>query len=167
MILETARLKIIPLTTDQFGLLLCGVDKLEREMKLTPSDNSLDVHTQQAMELLYKESLLHPGNYHWYTNWQIILKSENRSIGSACFMKEPDYEGVVEIGYGINDGYRNNGYMTEAIICMCQWAFGREIVKSIIAETDIDNYSSHRVLEKSGMIRYMYTDNTIRWKIDN
>ena len=167
MVLETIRLKIIPLTADQFSLLLCGIDKLEKEMGLIPSDKSLDTHTRQAMEMLYNESLLHPDNYHWYTNWQIILKSENKSIGSACFMKEPDHEGAVEIGYGINDDYRNNGYMTEAIVCMCRWAFNQKNVKSVIAETNTDNYSSHRVLEKSGMLKYMHTDNSIRWKIDN
>lgn len=166
MILETMRLKIIPLTKEQFRLLLNGVSKLEEDMNLASSGKLLNADTQQAMEMLYKESLLHPHNYFWYTNWQIILKSENKAIGSMCFMKEPNCNGQVEIGYGINDDYRNNGYMTEAVICIYQWAFLQEDVSQIIAETEIDNYSSQKVLEKSGMIKHMHRDNSIWWKIN-
>lgn len=166
MVLETTRLQIIPLTIEQFCVLLNGVGELEKEMNLVSSGKSLDVDTQRAMEMLYEESLLHADNYNWFTNWQIILKSENKAIGSACFMKEPDAEGNVEIGYGINDDYRCKGYMTEAVIAMCQWAFLQEKVKAVIAETEIDNYGSHRVLEKSGMIKYKHSDNSIWWIIE-
>lgn len=166
MILETTRLRIILLEAEQFGLLLQGLDKLEKELNLAASDESLDADTQEAMEILYTESLLHLENYYWYTNWQIILKSENKAIGSACFMKEPDNEGKVEIGYGINKTYRSNEYMTETINCMCRWAFSQQSVKWIIAETEIDNYSSQKVLEKLGMEKYRYTDNSIWWRIN-
>lgn len=165
MILETERLKIISLTREQFYLLLSGTAKLEKAMALNESGKSLDEATWLAMEMLYKESLFHMDNYYWYTNWQIILRSENKAIGSACFMKEPDSEGEVEIGYGINDDYRNCGYMTEAVICMCRWAFQQDAVKSVTAETDIDNYSSHRVLEKSGLMKHKRTENSLYWKI--
>lgn len=165
MIIETERLRIVPLKLEQFHLLLTDIDKLEESLDLVSSGESLDPHTQQAMEGLYNEALNHKYVYWWYTNWQIILKSENRSIGSACFTKEPDIEGNVEIGYGISYHYRNNGYMTEAVICMCQWALSQENVKSVVAETEVNNYSSQRVLEKSGMEKYAYTDTGIRWRI--
>lgn len=167
MVLETNRLKITPLNAEQFQLLLEGVEKLEKNMELTQSGISLDEQTQQAMEVLYKESLLHSSNYFWYTNWQIILKSENKSIGSACFMEEPNCEGQVEIGYGIHEPFRNNGFMSEAITCICQWAFYQKNVKSIIAETDINNFSSQKVLEKLGMRKYLSSMNSIWWKIEN
>jgi len=165
MILETERLRIIPLTIDQFRLLLCESDKWEEEMNLSPSGESWDIHTYRAMEMLYKEALLHPDNYYWYTNWQIILKSRDQSIGSACFMKEPDEKGEVEIGYGINEAFRNNGYMTEAVICMCRWALDQENVRVVMAETEATNYSSHQVLEKSGMKKIECSNDLVRWKI--
>lgn len=167
MVLETERLRIVPLSSEQFRLLLCGMDRLETEMNLVLSGECMDADTRQAMEMLYKESLSHPDNYYWYTNWQIILKSENKAIGSACFMKEPDTEGQVEIGYGMNNAYRNNGYMTEAVMSMCRWAFCQQGVKAVIAETDANNYSSHRVLEKSGMLKHISTENSIWWRIEN
>lgn len=167
MVLETERLKIIPLDAEQFQLLLDDTEKLEADLSLNPSGISLDENTQQAMEMLYHESLLHPNNHIWYTNWQIILKAENKSIGSACFMKEPDNEGRVEIGYGIHEPFHNKGFMTEAITAICKWAFQQKEVKSIIAETDIENISSHRVLEKLGMRKYLHSDSSIWWEIEN
>lgn len=53
----------------------------------------------------------------------------------------------------MNEEYRNKGYMPEAVIGMCQWAFQQETVMSVIAETEIDNHSFQRVLEKSEMIK--------------
>lgn len=165
MVLETAKLNIIPLTKEQFSLLLNGIEYLEKALDLVPSGEALDIHTQEAMSGLYKESLSHPNSYHWYTSWQIILKPEHKIIGSACFIKDPDDEGKVEVGYGINETYRGNGYMTEAIICMCQWAFCQEGIRMIIAETDVDNYASQRVLEKSGMAKYKQNDSSIWWRM--
>lgn len=122
MNLTTQSLKIIPLNLKQFSYLLKGIDRMEKELGLIVSNENLNKEMQIAMEGLYEEALKHPCNYLWYTNWQIILKSENKSIGSACFMKEPDEDGIVEVGYEISLEYRNNGYATEAIRALCNWA---------------------------------------------
>lgn len=98
-------------------------------------------------------------------HWQIILKFENKSVGSACSMREPDENGNVEVGYGINSEYRNNGYATEAIRAMCNWALSQPQVRTITAETDKDNHPSHKVLQKCGMVRYNEKDNSIFWKL--
>ncbi|KAA6314337.1 hypothetical protein EZS27_035033 [termite gut metagenome] len=164
--IETARLQIIPLTIEQFQLLLKGMEQMEQALELKPSGECLDANTQDAMEGLYKETLKHPDNYRWYTNWQIILKSENKAIGSACFMKEPDENHQVEIGYGMNKEYRNQGYMTEAVKAMCEWAFNQPDVESVIAETDADNFPSHKVLEKCGMQKQEQPNGCIRWRLD-
>lgn len=119
MNLETEHLKIIPLNLNQFSLLLQGMDKMEIELNLTASNQKLDEDTQTAMVELYKESILQPNDYLWYTNWQIVSKSENKSIGSACFMRKPDENNTVEVGYGINLEYRNKGYATEVIKAIC------------------------------------------------
>ncbi len=163
MNLETERLRIIPLSLSQFSLLLQGMDKIETELKLASSNEKLDENTQVAMEGLYEQALKYSNDYLWYTNWQIILKSENKSIGSACFMKKSDENNTVEIGYGINSEYRNKGYATEAIQAMCNWALNQPLVKTVIAETDIENYSSHRVLQKCGMIKCNETTTSIFW----
>lgn len=165
MNIDSQSLRITPLNLHQFSLLLQGIDKMENELGLVASNENFDKHTQEAMEGLYKEALKHSNDYLWYTNWQIILKSENKSIGSICFMKKPDEQGLVEIGYGINTLYRNKGYATEAVQEVCNWALTQPQVNSIIAETEKKNYPSHRVLEKCGMTKYNETNNSIFWKL--
>jgi RimJ/RimL family protein N-acetyltransferase len=165
MIIETERLQIIPLTIKQFQLLLKGVNQMEQELGLIPSGEILSSDTQEAMEGLYKEALKHTDKYQWYTNWQVILKSENKAIGSACFMKEPDENHQVEIGYGMNENFRNHGYMTEAVKAMSEWALNQSNVDTVIAQTETDNQPSHRVLEKCGMLKYEQTNDSLWWKL--
>ena len=47
--IETKRLRIIPLDSEQFALLLNGVHFMEDALRLTPSNETLDPHTRQAM----------------------------------------------------------------------------------------------------------------------
>lgn len=167
MNLETKRLCIIPLTLYQFKLLLEGIDEVEKELGLVPSKVPLDENTQQAMESLYVEAQRHPNEYLWLTNWQIILKSENKTIGSADFKNLPGESGEVEIGYGINPDYEGMGYMTETVEAMCKWAFDQQGVKRVIAETEKDNYASQKVLQKCGMKKYKETDIGFWWELTN
>ena len=166
-ILETKRLRIQPLTLEQFRLLIEGVEKMENDLMLTPSHVPLDEHTQKAMEWLYNEAQKTPEEYLWLTNWQIILKSENKSIGSADFKNLPGENGEVEIGYGINSEYEGRGYMTETVEAMCKWALIQDGVKCVIAETEKDNYASQRVLQKCGMEKYKETDTGFWWKLSS
>lgn len=165
-IIETTRLRIIQLTAEQFQLWLCGVDKMERSLGLTPSNECLDEHIQGAMEAQYKKALDDLENYIWLGNRQIILKSENKSIGSANFKNSQQENCDVEIGYGINADYRNEGYMTEAVQAMCEWALSQSGVNSVIAETDKENVASQKVLKKCGMQKFKESDTSFLWKLE-
>lgn len=166
MIIETTRLRIVPLTVEQFALLLCGVDKMEFELGLSPSNECLDEHTQQAMKRQYQKALNNLENYHWLANRQIILKAENKAIGSANFKNSPLENKDIEIGYGINPDYENQGYMTEAVQALCEWAINQPDVESIIAETDRENYASQRVLQKCEMTKFRESDIGFWWKLE-
>jgi RimJ/RimL family protein N-acetyltransferase len=164
--IETTRLRIVPLTMEQFSLLLYNTELMEQKLKLAPSYEHLDKHTQQAMELQYRMAMNYPEYHLWFTNWQIILKSENLSVGSANFKNNPDTEGIVEIGYGINPVHQNQGFMTEALHGMCQWAFQQNNIKQITAETHKENYASQKVIKKCGFNLYQETPNTFWWKLE-
>jgi len=154
------------LSLTQFKLLLESVQKLEINLKLKASNQTLDAHVQQAMQSLYRDALKNRGNYLWYTNWQVILKPENVSIGSACFKGKANEKGEVEIGYGTDSGYRNKGYMTEAVTLICRWALNQDGVMAVIAETENDNIPSHRVLEKIGMRKYRKAGESTWWRLE-
>lgn len=52
--IETKRLRIIPFDSEQFALLLNGVHFMENALRLTPSNETLDPHTRQAMTGQYR-----------------------------------------------------------------------------------------------------------------
>ncbi len=164
--LKTARLRIIPLRIEELGLLIEDAPKVDEALKLASSGKALDDDTRQAMQELYDRAVLSPADYLWSTQWQIVLTSENRSIGGACFKGAPNQNGEVEIGYGLSPDYRGYGYMKEAASALCRWALEQPDVTSVVAETDKDNLASQKVLQHCGMIFDRESDEGFFWHME-
>lgn len=165
MELSTERLRIIPLNLTQFKALLEGLQKVEQILQLSHSSDSWPPEMLTAMKGLYLEAVNHQEDYLWYTNWQIVSKIEDCSVGSLCFMGKPNKNGNVEIGYGLDEGFRGKGYMTEAVRAMIGWALSRKAVSTVTALTDKDNPASHKVLERAGLKLVSETPEGQLWKI--
>lgn len=90
-----------------------------------------------------------PENRIWYAPWKMTLKNSQEYVGDLGF-KGPVKNHSVEIGYGVLSRQENNGYASEALQAMTQWAFGQKNVVFIEAGTAPDNEASQRVLEKCG-----------------
>lgn len=133
--IETKRLRIYPATQNQMEAFIAA-------------------QTNDALKAAYSEmlenSLKHPDKWEWYAIWMIELK-DGPHIGELCF-KGLDLNGVAEIGYGILEEYQCQGFATEAVKAVLTWAFQNPKVTAIEAETDAENISSKRVLEKCGFI---------------
>ena len=133
----TKRLEIFPLS----------IEELKKVV-----ENEKNEILKIAFKEMLEGCLKYPNNYIWYTLWFIKLKdSENEIVGSLSF-KGITETGVIEIGYGINEGYENKGYTTEAVQAVVKWASKQENVKQIEAEAEENNTASIRVLEKCGFI---------------
>lgn len=89
----------------------------------------------------------HPDDWLWYTPWNIAQKESGTSIGDICF-KGPQRKGTVEWGYGLDEPYRGQGYMTEAARVLLDWAFSQKDVYAVEAETLPENVASQAVLRK-------------------
>ena len=61
-------------------------------------------------------------------------------------------DGMVELGYGLRDGYCGHGYMTEAVKAISAWAVVQKGVTRIEAETAPKNTASQHVLMNAGFI---------------
>ena len=112
----------------------------------------IESQTVDELKIAYTEMLNgclnNPDQWEWYAIWMIELK-DGTHIGELCF-KGLDSDGIAEIGYGIYEEYQNNGYATEAVKALIQWAFNAPQVIAIEAETESENTASIRVLEKCG-----------------
>ena len=116
----------------------------------------VEIEKNEILKIAYEEMLdgclNDPEKYIWYTLWFMELKnSENEIVGNLSF-KGIDDNGTVEIGYGINNGYENKGYMTEAVRAISKWALMQPNVKQIEAEAEESNIASIRVLEKCNFV---------------
>lgn len=165
MKLETDRLEIIPLNYNQLKLLTEDVDQFERELNCQYCGEEmegiiLDIFKGQV-EIVEKNR----ESYFWHTFWLFRIKNEGKFIGSACFKNSPDDKGEVEIGYGINENFRNYGYTTEAVSAMCKWAFKRPNVTRILAQTEKGNIASQKVLRKCNMKIFKETEKRYWWQL--
>ena len=86
----------------------------------------------------------------FYTMWIVVEQSKKAIIGGICFHGAPDSNGELEIGYGIDEKFQNQGYMTETIRGMVEWLKISKKAKIVKAETVVSNISSLKVLEKNG-----------------
>lgn len=97
--------------------------------------------------------------------WFVVHSDSKLVIGDVGFKGKPTEQKVVEIGYGIHPDYQNNGFATEAIKGLKEWAFASNQVKKIVAECFADNIASINVLEKIGMSRTSSKKELIYWEI--
>ncbi len=134
--IETKRLKIYAASKEQMEAFIAA--------------QSVDVLKAAYSEML-NGALTHPKQWEWYAIWMIEAKNGTH-IGELCF-KGLSNDGIAEIGYGIVENYQGYGYATEAVNAAATWALNQFNVEYVIAETEIDNTASVRVLEKCGFIR--------------
>ena len=82
----------------------------------------------------------------------IEIEKKGKIEGNIGSIKGISENGIVEIGYGINDGYENKGYTTEAVQAVVKWAAKQPNVNQIEAEAEESNPASIRVLEKCNFV---------------
>lgn len=97
--------------------------------------------------------------------WFIVEKDQDFVIGSIGFKAEPNKDGIVEIGFGIDPVFRQKGYATEAVKGLAGWALSQNDIQKVIAECEPDNTPSVRVLEKAGMQKTSIENDMIKWEI--
>jgi RimJ/RimL family protein N-acetyltransferase len=103
-----------------------------------------------AFQFSLKQITEHPDNEKWMT-YVVVLKSENRLIGGGGYKGRPTAEGMVEIGYGIAEIYRNRGFATEMAMALTENAFKDSTVKMVMAHTLAAENASVKVLKRCGM----------------
>jgi RimJ/RimL family protein N-acetyltransferase len=165
--IETTRLKILPLTYGQLIKYIQADNSLEAELRLNPTSRNISPELKEALEETILPNVANPNkNYLYATLWTAILKAENKMIGDLCFVGEPNPDGAIEIGYGTYEDFRRKGYMTEAVGGMIQWAKTQPGVRTILADTDKTNAASWAVLVKNKFVKDGETDTLFNWRLD-
>ena len=82
--------------------------------------------------------------------WAITRQDHDHLLGVV--EARPTAHGI-ELGFVLRRSAWGNGYMTEAVEAVSDWALGQETDYRVWAYVDIRNVASQRVLEKVGMVK--------------
>lgn len=131
IMLKTKRLLLTPMP----------MEKLERKVQNDPDPEMRKAYGE--MLALCKEK---PEEFLWAIPWEMLLKKDRQPVGDLCFKGAPQ-KGTVELGYGIDKAYEGQGLTTEAVGAMLDWAFAKDNVYAVEAETAPENIASQKILE--------------------
>jgi len=90
-----------------------------------------------------------PSVNRWFVRY-IVLKQGQEVIGSASVHGVPDADGMMEIGLGIEEAFRNKGYAREALAGMWEWVCAYPAVKTLRYTVSPDNLASIAVINYFG-----------------
>lgn len=92
---------------------------------------------------------------HGYGPWAVVEKSSGAAIGYCGLFDFPNVNGrpEIEIGYRLNRAYWSQGYATEAVIAVRDYAFDVLGMTRLVAIIDPENVASIHVAEHAGMCR--------------
>jgi ribosomal-protein-alanine N-acetyltransferase len=148
--IETEKLDIIPLNSVQLNLFIKKDPSLKDALGLHEMQHSFSQELLETLEhSIIPKTASQKYNAAFVCLWIIVHKKTRAVIGDIFFKGEPDDKGEIEIGYETYLPYRRQGYMTEAVGGMIQWAMQEKELKSIFAEADSNNLGSLKVLEKN------------------
>jgi len=165
-ILETDRLQIVPLSHNQLINYLQADGTLEEELGVTALKRKISIELIEAFEKIILPGVGNPSrNFLFSTLWTTIDKRKKVMVGDLCFKGEVNADGEIEIGFGTYPQFQNQGYMTEAVAALCQWAFEQTKVTCILAETSNSNIASQKILIKNGFKTYKETNKNIQWRL--
>lgn len=164
MTIETELLELIPLSPKQLKLWTENIAALEKELAAVYMAEPMKAEFLEIVRGQLRITEKDPDNYLWHSFWLILRENDRVIVGSADFKGIPDERGAVEIGYGLGKAFEHNGYMTEAVKSMCDWALRQSGVVAVIAETDRDGLASQRIPEQCGFDKYDERD-TIWWRL--
>ncbi len=171
--LLTQRLRIIPLSKEQLYLLHSeNREQVLNELRLVHSELRISAGQPFLRELkdayphIFETIEKNPGYFEFCTHWWIIHRAENKCIGGIGFAGPADAEGQVMIGYYVDMHYENQGFATEALQSMIDFAFQEKEIKAIIADTLEDGRASQKVLLKNGFREFGKTVEELRFKLE-
>ena len=159
--IETERLVLFPYTQENLALFNADLPAFEERFGVLYQGEELDHLLRGFLLKLERELAEDPEHYLFFTEFLIVLKENDRIIGSIDYKYVPR-DGLTEVGYGLNPLYEGHGFMTEALHAFLD--FGKSLgIRTVRADTRPDNIASQRVLEKCGF-RFLYQSGNLWWE---
>lgn len=117
----------------------------------------LEPSVERFMRRRLEQVRLDPGVQRWLGRELALRDAGRLVVGNAGFHGQPgvnaaDAADALEIGYGISPKHRRQGYATEAVAALLDWARG-EGISHFVASVAPDNQPSLAIIHKLGFVR--------------
>lgn len=103
-----------------------------------------DAEAKKALQGMIDE-MRHPFAFHW------VITLDGHAIGRVKGWEVSPYNGYLQLGYDVGQGYRNHGYMTEAVDAVIRYLLMEADANRVYCSVRESNMASRRVCEKCGM----------------
>jgi RimJ/RimL family protein N-acetyltransferase len=156
-------MRLVPATVALARAELTDRAEFARLLSATVPDEWPPEILADALPLFLEWTEAAPDQVGWYVWYAVMRASREASdmlagdvgdilMASAGF-KGPPLNGTVEIGYSVLPRFQGDGYATEMVQALIDWAFAQPGVARIVAETTEDNTPSVRLLHRLGLVR--------------
>ncbi len=156
----TARMRLLPATVALARAELTDRAEFARLLRATVPDAWPPEILADALPVFLEWIEAAPDQVGWYV-WYAMLRASHEASGmlpgdvgdlliASAGFKGPPQDGTVEIGYSVLASFQGQGYATEMVRALIDWAFAQPDVAQIIAETTEDNAPSMRLLKRQG-----------------
>lgn len=162
--LETERLSLVPLTSEELSLLASDVAEFQTKFGLDFEDEPLSDDFCGVLLSLSEKMKSDPFNAVSYTVFLLIPKNGKAIVGSVDFKNAPTAACETEIGYSLGKAHRGKGYMTEAVSAFSDFALSELGVRAVTAQTETGNVKSENVLMRSGFCVFQNNPKYKLWK---
>jgi ribosomal-protein-alanine N-acetyltransferase len=154
-VLHTPRLVMVPITLSLVEAMLAGRrEEAERSIDARLPDTWPGPALVERAFCADVEAIRANPEFRLWGDRVMITTTNGprRVVGSVVFHGGPDSDGVVEVGYGVEQESQRQGYATEGTRASVEWALSQPNVRAVRACTPSWHVASRRVLERCGML---------------
>ena len=154
--LRTRRLLLVPGSERDLNAALKGPAALAKALGVdVPTEWPPQFYDDDAVRYTLDSLRRIPDHGGWTFYYLLLHATDERratAIGTGGFKAPPDEQGEVELGYGVLPSYQRQGYATEAVHAMTDFAFADPRVQAVVGQTLPSLIPSIGVLEKAGFV---------------
>jgi [ribosomal protein S5]-alanine N-acetyltransferase len=150
--IRTNRLQLVPLSPRFLDALLDRRDDAEATLGLAVPADWPDAHDRRFLDLRRNQARADPAREEWLP---FAIARDGRMIGHIGFHGPPGVNGpkqpdALEVGYTVFEPWRRQGYATEAVTGILDWAQAKHGVRHFVASVSPQNEPSLALVRRLG-----------------
>lgn len=153
MEIKGKRLLLKPLNKRELEVYIGSREQFEKHLGLTVSGVELkDDCCEELSEIIASNPAIweSPAEYLLYTLWLLVDTHKKSIVGQFWFNGKPNANGEVEMFFAIEKPYRRQGYATESVNLLLNWAQATKPFRVLLVETSDHNAAALAALRKLG-----------------